>query len=235
MNAPELEQNAYSQRDIRIGLITYDASHLKTEQVIHNLLRNGYKNIILFALPFKARSKREVLIEHRPSQIDSISTDILAKKNNFEFCRFNGSTDLRGCDIYLITGAGILAPEVIGNQKIINAHPGIIPASRGLDSFKWSIYYGVELGVTLHFIDKNVDSGEIIRIMKTPVYREDSIATLARRHYESEVDMLSNFHYHLSHPFAECFPTNAATRRMPIDIERVMCQRFDEYKEKYAK
>ena len=71
-------------------------------------------------------------------------------------------------------GAGILSKECVENKKIINSHPGIIPASRGLDSFKWAIYENKPLGVSLHCIDKEVDSGEIISIIPTTVYKTET-------------------------------------------------------------
>ena len=54
---------------MRIGIITYDYKHLKTEQVVNNLIFNeGISEIKIFALPFLNRKKREVLFEHRPNQ-----------------------------------------------------------------------------------------------------------------------------------------------------------------------
>ncbi|MDR0406538.1 MAG: hypothetical protein LBH38_00415, partial [Holosporales bacterium] len=110
------------------------------------------------------------MIAHRPDQTEAISTEELAAANGLELIRCDGVHPLEACDYYLITGAGILPEDVVADKKIINVHPGIIPSARGLDAFKWSIYEKIELGVTLHFIDKKVDEGEVISIIKTPVY-----------------------------------------------------------------
>lgn len=220
--------------NISIGIITYDFFHLKTEQVVHQLLRKGFKDIKLFALPFSQRPSRVVLVPHRPNQMDAITTEDLAKSNGLEFIRYDGISDLPTCDFYLITGAGILPPNVVKGRKIINAHPGIIPAARGLDSFKWSIYEGIPLGITLHYIDEEVDAGQIISIIRTPIYRGDSLMTLARRHYELEIEVLSNFDYYLSNSSIEIFPTLNAHRRMPAEIEEQMVQKFDDYKVRFT-
>ena len=45
----------------------------------------------------------------------------------------------------------------------------IIPTSRGLDSFKWALYSGDQLGITIHEISNQVDKGDIVKIIKTPV------------------------------------------------------------------
>ena len=115
---------------------------------------------------------------------------ILDRKN--KFFNFKNSSQLDDFD-FIITGAIILDKEIIGNKKIINVHPGIIPTTRGLDSFKWAIYNLDPLGITLHYIDQRVDSGEVLRVFNTPVYLSDTLQTLARRHYI----YLSNFYKYL--------------------------------------
>ena len=218
-----------------IGIITYDFFHLKTEQVVHRLLRQNLRKIKIIAFPFKERAERSVLIPHRPNQFDAIRTEDLAKANGLGFQRYDGKLPLVDCDLYLVTGAGILPPEIVRDRQILNVHPGIIPSARGLDAFKWSIYDGVELGVTLHKIDENVDQGQIVSIVKTPIYEEDNLLTLSRRHYELEIEVLSNFSRYLSNSSFENYPLREARRRMPMDVEAQMVRRFDEYKEKFAK
>ena len=220
-----------------VGIFTYDFFHLKTEQIVHKLLRNGWGGgrITLFALPFSQRPQRQVLIPHRPNQIDSITTEDLALANNISFVRYDGKSELVECDFYLITGAGLLPSKIVKNKKIINCHPGIIPSARGLDSFKWSIYNYIPLGITLHYINEEVDAGQIISIVRTPIYSGDSLMTLARRHYELEIDVLSNFTYYLSNSLTESFPIQDPHRRMSAETEAVMVRRFDEYKLRFAK
>ena len=219
-----------------LGIITYDFPHLKTEQVLYRLLtKKEIKDITLFALPFSERKKRNVLIPHRPTQTDGISTQDLANNNDLEFIRWDGVRDIKKCDYYLLTGAGILAPDVVRNKKIINCHAGIIPSSRGLDSLKWAIYNGIELGVTLHFLDENIDLGEIISIERTPIYLSDSLSSLARRHYELEINMLSEFLYYLRNPSVFSMPINDACLRMPPEIEAEMVKKFDSYKNNFIR
>jgi len=228
-----------THRNIRtnpsVGILTYDYFHLKTEQVVHQLIRKGFKELTLFALPYTQRPDRPVLIPHRPKQVDAITTEDLAIGNNLSFVRYDGKSELSKCDFYLITGAGVLPPSVVKGKQIINAHPGVIPSARGLDAFKWSIYNQIPLGITLHYIDAEVDAGQIITIVRTPVYVGDSLMTLARRHYELEIEVMSNFTHYLVHSFVEAFPANDARRRMPADTEAVMVRRFDDYKAAFAK
>jgi phosphoribosylglycinamide formyltransferase 1 len=228
---------------LRIGLIGYDHAHLMTEQVLHRLLLKNQSGIgprlevKLLALPFTSRPLRKVLFAHRPDQEKSVPTRELAVRHRLDFvpCTYDSIPDV--ADLYLIAGAGIFSASAIGQKKIFNAHPGIIPLARGLDAFKWSILAGVPLGVTLHTIDAEIDAGEVLAIVRTPVFPSDSLDTLARRHYELELDVLGEFLTFLEGKAKAsllAYPESPPRMRMPIDIENEMIAKFEEYKRKFS-
>jgi len=70
--------------------------------------------------------------------------------------------------INLIILAGymrILTPYFIKNfkNKIINIHPALLPAFKGINAIGKALNYGCKLtGVTVHFVDEKVDHGPII-------------------------------------------------------------------------
>lgn len=130
-----------------------------------------------------------------------------------------------------------MSAECVKDKRILNCHPGIIPAIRGLDAFKWAIYEMKPIGVTLHFIDTEVDAGEVIAVVPTEVYITDSLITLARRHYENEIEVLSNFDEYLRNPqntFKD-IEKGEPHKRMPLNIEKEMVRRFSEYVERYGR
>jgi phosphoribosylglycinamide formyltransferase 1 len=48
-------------------------------------------------------------------------------------------------------------------DRVINVHPALLPAFRGLDAIQQALDYGVKVfGVTVHFVDSGVDSGPVI-------------------------------------------------------------------------
>lgn len=221
----------------KVGIITYQHRHLKTEQIIMNLIIQGY-HLKVFALPFVQRKKRKVFFLHRPNQNEGVDVQLVCHKYNIEYKKCESDIDIGDeCDEYLITGAGILSKEVVDNKKIINCHPGIIPISRGLDAFKWSIYHMRPIGNTLHYIDKNVDKGKIISIITTPVFETDTLETFARRHYEIEIRMLSEYRYFIDNPYNSYKDAKVyeATMRMPYNIEVEMFHMFEKYKELYVR
>lgn len=193
---------------------------------------------MIYALPFCPREERVVLFAHRPKQNEAISAEEIATQWNLEFKKCQSDEDIPNeCDIYLITGCGILSDKCLKGKRILNAHPGIIPNSRGLDSFKWAILKDRPLGVTLHYIDEKVDCGEIVAVLPTAVYPNDTLQILARRHYENEIALLANFESYLNkpcNPYAE-IPQAQSNKRMKPNEEKEMMNHFVEYKEKRAK
>jgi phosphoribosylglycinamide formyltransferase 1 len=72
-------------------------------------------------------------------------------------------------------------------KRIINIHPSLLPAFRGLDAWKQALKYGVKItGCTVHFIDDNMDTGPIILQKAVPVYETDTPESLHKRIQEQE-------------------------------------------------
>ena len=75
---------------------------------------------------------------------------------------------LRREKINLIVLAGymrILSPFFVSSfkNKILNIHPAILPAFKGEDAIERAYRYGCKVtGVTVHFVDEQVDHGPII-------------------------------------------------------------------------
>ena len=220
-----------------VGLVTYHHPHLKTEQVVQRLVQQRY-DYVMYALPFTPRKARETRFVHRPDQSAAVAPQSMAEKHKMPYIVCADDTEIgHDCEVYLVLGAGILSEACVAGKKIINCHPGIIPSSRGLDSFKWALYEMKPLGVTLHYIDSQVDCGEIIAIVPTNIYVTDTMATLARRHYENEIDCLCRFEELLNspqNPFVGIEP-GEAKRRMSLGTEKDLARLFSEYTEKYGR
>lgn len=65
----------------------------------------------------------------------------------------------------------IIPEEILSlNTKFINFHPGILPKYKGSLSTVYSLINNeMFVGGTWHYIDKNIDTGNIIKVVKTPV------------------------------------------------------------------
>ncbi len=101
-------------------------------------------------------------------------------------------------DIDLIVLAGymkVLSSSFVDyfKNKIINIHPSLLPAFPGLDAQKQAVDYGVKVsGCTVHFVDKGVDSGPIIKQKAVCVNQNDTADTLSKKILKEEHKLLPN-------------------------------------------
>lgn len=67
-------------------------------------------------------------------------------------------------------------------NRIINVHPSLLPAFPGATPVADTLAYGVKVtGVTVHFVDEDVDTGPIIAQTVVPVYDTDDEESLHKR------------------------------------------------------
>lgn len=71
--------------------------------------------------------------------------------------------------------------------RMINIHPSLLPAFKGLDTHKRALEAGVKThGCTVHFVEPALDSGPVILQAEVPVLPDDTEATLAARVLKEE-------------------------------------------------
>lgn len=78
----------------------------------------------------------------------------------------------------------LLEPQTFNIPKIaaINVHPSLLPEYRGPNPYLQTILNGEEYsGVTIHLIDKNYDTGAILKQEKIPIYENDTSKELRQR------------------------------------------------------
>lgn len=67
-------------------------------------------------------------------------------------------------------------------DRLVNIHPSLLPAFRGLDTHARALAAGVRLhGCTVHLVRPGVDEGPILAQAAVPVLPDDTEATLAAR------------------------------------------------------
>ena len=66
--------------------------------------------------------------------------------------------------------------------RLINIHPSLLPAYKGLDTHARALKDGVQWhGCTVHYVNGEMDGGEIIAQSRVPVLPTDTPGTLAQR------------------------------------------------------
>lgn len=102
-----------------------------------------------------------------------------------------------GVDLICLAGfMRILSPAFTRRWagRIVNVHPSLLPAFRGLHAQRQALQAGATTsGCTIHLVDAGVDTGRIVLQRRVPVLPGDDEATLAARILEQE---------HLAYPEA---------------------------------
>ncbi|MGM0502385.1 MAG: phosphoribosylglycinamide formyltransferase [Bacillota bacterium] len=99
---------------------------------------------------------------------------------------------LKDQGVELVVMAGfmrLLSPYFIRQYRnqIMNIHPSLLPAFKGLHAQKQALDYGVKIaGCTVHFADEGMDTGPIILQAAVEVKQDDTEETLANRILEQE-------------------------------------------------
>lgn len=235
-----------------IAVLTYDHPHRKTQDVIWRLMAAGHwGDMCVVATPWVYLKERNYIYAHRPAE-RHWSCEPTAEPA--EFCSKLGlryevaekkhlahTLEKFNPEAVVIGGAGILAKEVVVNYDVINVHPGMLPARRGLDVLKWAIIDCVPAGVTAHICDEHTDLGWRLLDRVVPVYAEDSFQSFAMRQYEYELSLIP--------PAVELVLNNKrdggrfdriradetkAFKRMPLRVEAGLLEAFGRYKKVFS-
>lgn len=114
----------------------------------------------------------------------------------------------------------------------INFHPGCLPYNRGASPELWPFIEGTPAGVSLHYIDEGVDTGDIVAQRKVPIRSVDTGLSLYNRTLMEIADLFqevwpsiragtiepqkqdnskATFHRHSDRPAIEKFDLDAPT------------------------
>ena len=91
----------------------------------------------------------------------------------------------RGVELVVLAGFMRMLKEPFIDaypNGIVNIHPSILPAFRGLEAWKQALEYGVKYtGCTVHFLELGMDTGPIIMQAVVEVKDDDTPETLHQR------------------------------------------------------
>lgn len=157
------------------------------------LIKKIWKKLILKSKAYQNTEEYENIINFRASnnislkdvkQLISFGTkihyvyDINSKYVEELFKDYN-------TDLVVFTGGGIIRENILNNSGagVVNCHMGILPMYRGMDVVEWPLLRKDfnNIGVTLHFMDKGVDTGDILKTSKIELKPMDNIKKLRIR------------------------------------------------------
>lgn len=185
---------------MKIAVFAYDFPHKKTQDFLFQLFMEGIKVDCVIAAPWiklnipqknMRTAPRHIVVNHPRDICLRMNIPYYSCPHASEEC----AEILRkhNIDIGIIAGARILKKHVIDavNVGVINFHPGIIPECRGLDTVEWAVLDNLDIGVTAHFINERIDTGNIICKEVCPLYKDDTFQDIWLRVNETQIKMLS--------------------------------------------
>ena len=119
--------------------------------------------------------------------------DIFHKKvSNINSKTAIGVVKKKEVDLLINAGGGIFKLNLIKSPKIgiLNTHMGYLPKYRGMNALEWSLFYNEKIGVTLHFIEPGIDTGDILLFKEIPLNNNDTIASLRRKSLNIGLDLI---------------------------------------------
>jgi len=130
-----------------------------------------------------------------------IATKIIRHQSFDSRADFDAAIDaaLKKSGINLVCLAGfmrLLTGEFVNawQDRLINIHPSLLPAFKGLDTYQRALDAGVKIaGCTVHFVRVEMDEGPIIVQAAVPILPGDDSDRLAARILEKE---------HIAYPLA---------------------------------
>jgi methionyl-tRNA formyltransferase len=110
--------------------------------------------------------------------------------NNKEFIKYLESLNL---DIIINQSQSFIKKELLCIPKIgvLNRHNALLPKNRGRLTPFWVLYKGEkETGVSIHFVEESLDSGDIIVQKKYKVDKKDTFNSLVKMNYKIAINAM---------------------------------------------
>ena len=97
-------------------------------------------------------------------------------------------------DLIVLAGwMRIVSPKLIAAfpNRIINLHPSLLPKYKGLHAIEQALNSGDDVtGVSVHYVNEELDGGEVIIQEEVPILPADSVESLTKVIQRKEYDLL---------------------------------------------
>jgi len=151
------------------------------------------------------------------SRSRGIETVVISHREHPDRCSFEtavvAALNAHGVELVVMAGFDRLVTTTLLTsfpQRVINIHPALLPAFKGLEAQSRAFEYGARItGATVHLVDDEMDHGPIIVQAAVPISGSDDAETVRQRILALE---------HVIYPFAiQLF----AEGRIEVDGRRV--------------
>ena len=151
-------------------------------------------------LSFVYKSKVKSLIGECNLDNSDIPNEVITKINSVNAKKVTDIINRENPDYILVNGTRIISRNVLNSTsiKFINIHAGITPAYRGVHGAYWALVNREKnlAGVTVHYVNSGVDTGEIISQTTIAIDESDCIITYPIKQLNEGLKSLSDFLKH---------------------------------------
>lgn len=220
---------------MKVTAFVYDFPHFKSAQGLFALKRAGFHDVTCVAAPWRKLPVIESPYQFRTMDMaDAHHPRAAAEALGYRYeVMDHADVRLSAGSVGLILGARVLPKAVVGTGPIINLHPGILPANRGLDTLKWAVHDGLPQAVSVHRIDAKVDRGDLLHTEIVRVHATDSEADIYNRLMWAQIALVP-LAVKLAHEKGEPVPQGVYRRPMTLEEDWRTKARFTAYKVRYA-
>lgn len=180
-NANVLFEHALSLSNIKIVLLITDNRNA-------NVLNHCQNYDIPFHVIEKNQSSQK---EHESKIIDAL------KSYEIDFILLAGYMKLVSKNFI-----SVFTHQEEKNSRIINIHPSLLPNLPGLDAYERAYNHGyLYSGITIHYVDSGIDTGDIILQSKFDKNEEDTLEDFKKKGLKVEHELYPYFLTNLNQNF----------------------------------
>ncbi|MBF0787739.1 MULTISPECIES: phosphoribosylglycinamide formyltransferase [unclassified Streptococcus] len=149
-----------------------------------------------FPVEFIFSDKRAAYVLERAQKVGITSYAFELKEFDTKVAYEQAIVDLleqHQIDLVVLAGYMKIVSETLLSAyegRIINIHPAYLPEFPGAHGIEDAWEAGVDQsGVTVHWVDRGIDTGQIIKQVRVPRYKEDSLEDFETRIHEAEYQL----------------------------------------------
>lgn len=180
----------YLKNDFNIDLVIIEGKEDRKKFIKRRIQRLGFFTVfgqllfsVLISLPLGILSKKRIekIFRGNNLSLDPIPENKIKRVSSVNTKSCIETLKERTPDLILLSGTRIVSKKVLESVDcdFINVHAGITPKYRGVHGSYWAKVNNDEEnnGVTIHFVDKGIDTGGIIKQMRITSKKEDNFQT----------------------------------------------------------
>ena len=152
---------------------------------LEGIVKAGHQVELVVTQPDKAKGRGKKLM-YTPVKEKALEYDLpVAQPEKVREDAFVEKLEAIAPDVIVVVAFGQILPESILNipkYGCINVHASLLPAYRGAAPIQWAVIDGLkETGVTTMYMEKGLDTGDIICQSTLTLYKEETGGSLFER------------------------------------------------------